>query len=216
MEFRSKDFDNILYPVHTLPKKGVDLFKEFPELLDYKEFTLSTPESVPIDKVFKYIVYAYDSKSPYVTQIDNLQERKIQAAKDAGFSQQHKDGFSQSVIQILNCEHDHVNEMIIRYLRLQGKDITGLATDQEVYYRLNLRVIRGLQGTEDQKDAQAAEQAKLSEQKDKMRERLEENARNFLEQEVAQGLHRKLWEEAEREAEHIKLTPEDYAEDVSI
>ena len=97
---------------------------------------------------------------------------------------------------------------------MQGKDVTGLAVDQEVYYQLNLRVLRGLTGNEDEKDAQAKVKAELSEKKNKMRERLEENARNFLEQEIAQGLHKKLWEIAENEAEHIKLTPEDYASEV--
>ena len=83
-DFKSKDFDNILYPVHTL-KKGMDLFSQFDELLNYKEFTEKIPQSTPIERVFKYIVFAYDSKSPYVTQINDLTERKIEAAKDAGF-----------------------------------------------------------------------------------------------------------------------------------
>ena len=74
--------------------------------------------------------------------------------------------------------------------------------------------MRGLTGSEDEKDAQASAKAVLSEKKDKMRSRLEENARDFLEQEVAQGFHKKLWEIAENEAEHIKLTPEDYASEV--
>lgn len=212
-DFKSKDFDNILYPVHTL-KKGMDLFSQFDELLNYKEFTEKIPQSTPIERVFKYIVFAYDSKSPYVTQINDLTERKIEAAKDAGFRTTHEKGFSDTVVKILNCQNDKVNAMIIRYLRMQGKDITGLAVDQEVYYQLNLRVLRGLSGTEDDKDAQAKVKAELSEKKDKMRLRLEENARNFLEQEKAQGLHEKLWELAENEAEHIKLTPEDYATEV--
>ena len=209
-DFKSKDFDNILYPVHTL-KKGMDLFTQFPQLLDHQEFTKNLPASTPIDKVFKYIVFVYDSKSPYVTQISDLTDRKIQAAKDAGFRTNHSHGFSDTVIKMLNCQIDSVNEMIIRYLRIQGKDITGLAVDQEVYYQLNLRVLRGLVGDEAEKDAQAKVKAQLSLDKDKMRIRLEENSRNFLEQEVAQGLHDKLWEIAGDEAEKIMLTPEDYA-----
>jgi len=46
-----------------------------------------------------------------------------------------------------------------------------------------------------------------------LRTRLQDNARDFLENEAAQGLHKKLWEIAENEAEHIRLTPEDYATD---
>lgn len=211
-DFKSKDFENILYPVHTL-KKSMDLFTEYHQLLDHKEFTKTLPASTPIEKVFKYIVFVYDSKSPYVTQISDLTDRKIQAAKDSGFRTTHTNGFSDTVIKMLNCQIDPINEMIIRYLRMQGKDITGLAVDQEVYYQLNLRVLRGLVGDEAEKDAQAKIKAQLSLDKDKMRLRLEENSRNFLQQEVAQGLHDKLWEIAGDEAEKIKLTPEDYAEE---
>lgn len=212
-EFKSKDFENILYPVHTL-KKGMDIFDILPELLDYKEFTLPIPASIKREKLFTYIVYAYDSKSPYVTKIDNIKDRKIQAALDAGFRTTDAKGFTDSVLKMLNCENDNINEMIIRYLRIQGKDITGLAVDQEAYYQINLRIIRGLAGNDDEKDKQAEAKAKLSKQKDDMRLRLEENARNFLEQEIAIGLHKKLWELAEDEAEFIKLTPEDYATEV--
>ena len=213
-EFKAKDFDKILYPVHKL-KKGADIFESYPNLLDYPEFTESINKlsaSTPIDKVFKYIVFIYDSKSPYVTQISDLTTRKIQAAKDVGFRTNHASGFSSSVVSMLNCQSDVINEIIIRYLRLQGKDITGMAVDQEVYYQLNRRVLRGLVGNEDEKDAQAKIKAQLSLEKDKMRIRLDETARNFLQQEVAQGLHDKLWEIAGEEAEHIKLTPEDYAQ----
>jgi hypothetical protein len=164
--------------------------------------------------LFKYIVFAYDSKSPYVTQIDNLKERKIQAAIDAGFTTSHSRGFSDTVIMMLNCQIEAVNAMIIRYLRIQGKDITGLAVDQEVYYELNLRVLRKLAGDETEKDAQAKAKAALSLDKDKMRIRLEENARSFLEQETAQGLHETLWKLAEDEIVNIQLTPEDYAAEV--
>lgn len=209
-EFKAQDFDDILFPVHSL-KKGMDILEIFPSLKPYREFKLPLPGAISLVKLFKFIVFAYDSKSPYVTQIDNLKERKIMAAKDAGFSTGHNTGFHSSVIDMLNCDNDSANEMIIRYLRIQGKDITGLAIDQEVYYQLNLRAIRGLSGTEDEKDKQVEVKAKLSETKDKLRVRIEDNARSFLQQETAQGLHRKLWEIAEDEAQHINLSAEDYA-----
>jgi hypothetical protein len=213
VEFKPRDFDSLLYKVHTL-KKSVDIFDAFPELLDYKEFTLKTPAPLPMNKVFPYIVYVYDKKSPYVTQIDDLKERKIQAAIDVGFRTTHQRGFSESVIKMLNCEYDNINSMIIRYLRLQGKDVTGLAVDQEAYYQINLQIIKGIAKDDEDKNKTAKDKAVLSKVAGEMRTRLEEDARNFLEGEEARGLRDKLWDLAENEAEHIKLTPEDYADEV--
>ena len=210
-EFKAKDFDGLLYNV-TLVKKSVHIFEAFPTLLNHKEFGLKLPSSLPIEKVFPYIVYVYDKKSPYVTLIDDLRERKIQAAKDAGFRVTSKKGFTDSVISMLNCEIDSVNEMIIRYLRMQGKDITGLAVDQETYYQINLQLIKGIEDDDEDKNKTAKAKAELSKTASEMRVRLEEDARNFLQEEVAKGLHDKLWDLAGEEAEYIKLTPEDYAD----
>jgi hypothetical protein len=213
VEFKPKDFESLLYHVHTV-KKSMDIFEAFPELLDYSEFTLKTPASLPINKVLPYIIYVYDKKSPYVTQIDDLKERKIQAARDVGFRTTHQKGFSESAIKMLNCEYDNINSMIIRYLRLQGKDVTGLAVDQEAYYQINLQIIKGIEKTDDDKNKTAKDKAALSKVAGEMRTRLEEDSRNFLEGETAIKLQEKLWDLAENEAEHIKLTPEDYAEEV--
>ena len=212
VEFKPKDFDGLLYNVHAL-KKSMGIFDAYPDLLSHKEFALKVPASLPINKVFSYIVFVYDKKSPYVTLIDELRARKLQAALDCGFRTTHQRGFSDSVISMLNCENDNINEMIVRYLRLQGKDITGLAVDQEAYYQINLQIIKGIDKSkdDDEKTKLAKAKAELSKVSGEMRTRLETAARDFLEGEVAQGLHDKLWDLAENEAEYIKLTPEDYA-----
>jgi len=214
VEFKPKDFDGLLYKVHAL-KQSMGIFDAYPDLLSHKEFRLKVPSSLPINKVFSYIVYVYDKKSPYVTLIDDLRERKIQAALDCGFRTTHQRGFSESVIKMLNCEHDNINEMIIRYLRLQGKDITGLAVDQEAYYQINLQIIKGIDKDDEDKNKTAKSKAELSKVAGEMRGRLEIAARDFLEGEVAKTLHESLWDLAENEAEHIKLTPEDYAAEIT-
>ena len=84
VHFKNQDYKEILYPVHTL-KMGVDIFDSFPKLLDYEEFGVRLPASLPLDKVFKYIVYTYDQKSPFVRQIDDLIQRKKEAIQEAGY-----------------------------------------------------------------------------------------------------------------------------------
>lgn len=208
--FKSQDFKDILYPVHTL-KRGMDIFVAFPKLQDFEEFKTPLSAAIPIDKVFKYIVYAYDQRSPFFTQIEDLRERKILAIQEAGFEPNHKKGFNEAVRMILNCEHKKVNLMIIRYCRLQGQDFTNLISSQEAFYQINLQLLSNIQSDDDDAIKFSTDKAKLDELATKHAERLNEKARKFLSQETAEGLHEDLWKLAEDEAANIKLNPEDYA-----
>ena len=209
--FKSQDFKDILYPVHTTTK-GVDILSLFPKLNEYPEFNAILPTPLPLEKVFKYIVYAYDQKSPFFTQIDELRERKILAAQEAGFTSHHKKGFSHYVVKMLNCENSKVNKMIIRYCRFQGKEFTNLVASQEAFYQINLQLISNIISDDDDAIKFSQDKARLDELATKHAERLNDKARSFLSQETAQGLHDELWKLAEDEAENIMLTPEDYAD----
>ena len=109
VHFKNQDYKEILYPVHTL-KMGVDIFDSFPKLLDYEEFGVRLPASLPLDKVFKYIVYTYDQKSPFVLQIDDLIQRKKEAIQEAGFVARNNI-FPEAVKKILNCENEKINNI---------------------------------------------------------------------------------------------------------
>ncbi len=210
VHFKPVDYKEILYPVHTL-KKGMDIFNAFPKLLDYKEFGIKLPGELSINKVFKYIVYAYDQKSPFVTQIDDLVLRKKEAVQEAGFMAKNN-SFSAVVKDMLNCENEKVNKMIIRYCRLQGKDFTNLMASQEAFYQINVQLLSNIQ-TDNNDDAVAVakKKAELDKAADDFNGRLNEKARRFLTQETAQGLHDDLWSLAEDEALNINISPEDYA-----
>jgi len=211
VHFKPIDYKEILYPVHTL-KKGMGIFDAFPKLLDYEEFGVRLPGELSINKVFKYIVYAYDQKSPFVTQIDDLIIRKKEAVQEAGFIAKNN-SFSAVVKDMLNCENEKVNKMIIRYCRLQGKDFTNLMASQEAFYQINVQLLSNIQ-TDNNDDAVAVakKKAELDKAADDFNERLNEKARRFLTQEIAQGLHDDLWSLAEDEALNINISPEDYAD----
>ena len=210
VNFKPVDYKDILYPVHTL-KRGVSIFDSFPKLLDYQEFVVPLPGSISIDKVFKYIVFVYDAKSPFFNQIEDLVDRKKQAIVEAGFKPDNSGNFRDSVKDILNCEDNKVNKMIIRYCRMQGKDFTNLIASQEAYYQINLELIKGISKEENALDV-AKSKAQLDKLADEFNVRLNEKARAFLSQETAQGLHDDLWSLAEDESVNINLSPEDYAE----
>jgi hypothetical protein len=210
VHFKPIDYKEILYPVHTL-KKGMGIFESFPKLFDHDEFGVTLPPTLPFDKVFRYIVYAYDQKSPFVTQIDDLITRKKEAVQEAGFIAKNN-SFSAVVKDMLNCENEKVNKMIIRYCRLQGKDFTNLMASQEAFYQINVQLLSNIQ-TDNNDDAVAVakKKAELDKAADDFNERLNEKARRFLTQEIAQGLHDDLWSLAEDEALNINISPEDYA-----
>ncbi len=209
VHFKPVDYKEILYPVHTL-KKGMDIFDAFPKLLDYQEFGVILPGDLSINKVFKYIVYAYDQKSPFVTQIDDLVLRKKEAVQEAGFLANNNE-FSEAVKKMLNCENKKVNDMIIRYCCLQGKNWLNLVASLEAFFQINAQLLSNIKSDKDDAVETAKKKAALDKAADEFNERLDEKARRFLTQETAQPLHDRLWSLAEDEALNISISPEDYA-----
>ena len=205
VHFKPVDYKEILYPVHTL-KKGMGIFDAFPKLLDYQEFGVPLPGELSINKVFKYIVYAYDEKSPFFIQIGDLITRKKEAVQEAGFLAKDNE-FSAVVKKMLNCENEKVNKMIIRYCRLQGKDFTNLVASQEAFYQINAQLLSNIKSDTDDAVAVAKKKAELDKAADEFNERLNYKARRFLTQEIAQGLHDSLWSLAEDEDLNIQITP---------
>ena len=204
-DFRSQDFINILFPVHTLTM-SMNLFDTYPKLLDFEEFGMKLPPEIPINKVFKYIVYVYDSRSPFYNQIDDLIDRKKQAAKEVEFLLTEEGEFCPDVKEVLNCENKRVNAMILRYCRMQGKEFTNIVASNEAFYQINLKLL-----SNDKDSGDAKTKASLDEDATKMAKRLNEKVRDFIRQETAKGLEEDLWILAEEEAANIKIVPEDYA-----
>lgn len=209
--FKSQDFKDILYPVHTV-KSGVDPREAFPHLLDYSEFALRTPKELPFKKVFNFIVYAYDQKSPFFTQVEDFVDRKKQAVLEAGFQPDNEGDFSDQVKGMLNCENKVVNMMIIRYCRIQGKDFANLIASMEAFHQINYQLLSNVTVEGDDAIVVAKRKADLDKAADDLNKRLNEKARRFLSQEIAEGLHDDLWSLAEKETTYIRLSPEDYAD----
>jgi len=209
INFKAQDYKDILFGVHNL-KKGMNVFEAFPTLAKYEEFKLKVPSTMQFENVFKYIVFVYDQKSPFYTQIEDIIERKKKAALEAGFMPKNYGGFSDDVKRMLNCENNNINQMIIRYCRIQSKDFTGLIASQEAYYQINLQLI-----TVKSDDEDPIKTAKVKAELDKLAEevavRLDEKARRFLSQETMEGIYVDLWSLAEKESVTVKISPEDYA-----
>jgi hypothetical protein len=204
-DFRSQDFKEILFPVHTLTM-SMNLFETYPNLYDFDEFMEVLPPEIPIAKVFKYIVYVYDKKSPFYTQIDDLIDRKKQAALEVDFKLTEDGEFTEEVKAVLNCKNKRVNAMILRYCRIQGKEFTNIVASNEAFYQLNLKLL-----SNHPDDGDSKSKAALDNDVTNMAKRLSEKARDFLSQETAKGLEEDLWILAEDEAANINISPEDHA-----
>lgn len=126
MEFKPTDFVKMLCNPYALADSK-DMFVEFPNVFKYAEFKVTLPmtgsfPALTIQKILRYICYAYDKNSPLHKENDLL-KRKYLACELAKISK--KEG--QSLIgetddtkkEENNKKINVIAPMIIRYIRLQ-------------------------------------------------------------------------------------------------
>lgn len=83
------------------------------------------------DEVTKYIEVLYSEKST-LNEIQDLAERKKEAAKKAGM-----DPESKSVIEIMNLKNKAVNQQIFDYLiKTQSNNYIALISDQQLFWEI--------------------------------------------------------------------------------
>jgi hypothetical protein len=170
MEFNSNDFKRLQYNVYELPdnKKVLDTW---PELSRYSEFTSKELTGISRDKVMRYIILAYDKRTPLLSQ-KNLSLRKKLAGELAGFEKNDKGVFTDSVQAVLKNENKAVTRMVIRYVRIQSDmRFTLLVSGMETYYENMVRITSG--GEKDKDVLDSAEKSKLFEQSKKLSDELE-------------------------------------------
>lgn len=88
-------------------------FSVFSEKRDDKLTDITTAQIV------KYVVYCYDKESPLVDAYKKRWSvKKRESAIAAGFKQDDKGHFSEHVDELIFCQNDAVNKLILRYLYL--------------------------------------------------------------------------------------------------
>lgn len=120
MIFDKRDFQDMRFRVDEVDVLTYNPLRSFPELKKYPEFSKTIIESLQPDagKMFAYVAYCYDFKSPYVMNSDNIVKRKKEALLASGFKQDENNRFSELAEQILANRHPKVNAMIVRYVRI--------------------------------------------------------------------------------------------------
>lgn len=95
------------------------------------------------DEITKYIEHLYDEKST-LNEIQDLSERKKEAAKKAGMDPENK-----ATIDIMNLKNAAVNQKIFEYLtRTQSNNFIALMSDQQLFWEIQFDKMTPSESTE--------------------------------------------------------------------
>jgi len=207
------DFSNMMYNVNELPL-GSNVLSVYPRLKQYVEFSKieEATAKANLEKIFRYIVYFYDKNSPLKDSIENVIKRKIEAARLAGFIAKKEAGknvFSPIAKQMLNCQNESINKMIIRYCRMQGsRNFSLLVSGQEAFYNTLLQLI----DPDDENAKETKDKQAVFSQAKKNSDQLKELEVELLNEDTNKYLTDDLYDYVEEEArKQLLLSPEDYA-----
>ena len=193
MELKPEDFQYLKYNVFPLPKSA-NILEEFPELARFSEFTVTT--ELDINNVLRYIIYAYDKRSPFLLE-KNLLRRKMDACKLAGFEfegDKPKLGrpfetpppkkYPDNVEQMIKGNNVVINKMICRFARNQkSAQYALMVAGMESFYDNLIQL--STPSTSDDKMKDIVDKARLFEHTQKMISYLEASADEIFNGDVA-------------------------------
>ena len=196
MKFEDKDFKGLTWNIHGADEKA-KITELIPTIKLYNEF-----KGLKDIRVIKYIVYLYDSKTPFKS-IDNFTTRKKQAAELAGFKVDDKGNYQDKYDKIISGKDKQVNKMAIRYCRIQrSPQFAKLVIFEESYYN-ELLILK------DDDGLKAADREKTLKNINTMASQIEELTGRFLSGDDNPVMKMELFDEIENE--ELQLTPEDIA-----
>jgi len=139
-EYKPLDFKDLFINPYELPDK-TNLIREFPVLGLYKSF-VDYKGVLDVNKVIRYIVYAFDDSTPTKTYA-NLVERRIEAVELANFKKKGN-SFDKNVLDMIKCKNLEVNSMIIDYCSItKGDDYITLIAFQESLRTQSFKLMYG-------------------------------------------------------------------------
>lgn len=191
-KIEEEDFSKLVLPLHGDDR--TDPVQKFPILNKYQEFKTfpGTPGGkVNRDKLVRYINYLYSVKSPLVRIYkDDLQTRKEEAARLAGFNAQKMKKADRRQLEedVFRLRDDDVLKMIIRFLIVQNNRLWSMIVSFEESFYENLYMIMDPLSKSDERQKDTYQTANL---KPKLRNDNEEI------REKLENLYEELFKEAE-------------------
>ncbi len=156
-KYTENDFKGMRFRVDKIDVNTYDPRKSFPEIKIYYEYTddfLKREKDIlqNFGKIFAYIVFAYDMKSPFVIHNTSILKRKKEALLAAGFTENRIGRFPRIAEKLISNESPIMARMIIRFVRLlRSSAYATLVGYQEALYRQTQVLILG--GVEEKKNA---------------------------------------------------------------
>ena len=140
-EFQEKDFDMMFFDVHKMSEKE-NVLVRYSVLTNFPEFTIIP--GLNLNKVFKYIAFMYDWRSPLRSIIEDWKVRKYNAMLLAGYNIDENGDFPPEVNEVMMNDNIEVVRMIFRYARItMGELYMELIAQQAGYQSLLEKVAVG-------------------------------------------------------------------------
>lgn len=136
-----EDFERCLVNPFDLLKAD-NVIEEYPLFKTYKTFSEPIKEEVILNRVLAYIVCVYDKNSPFQTH-DNIIRIKSDAAELCNFprASNSETKYYKDYMDIISCNNQTVNAMIISYCRIQGSfEWTELVTYRDKFFNMTLQL----------------------------------------------------------------------------
>jgi len=204
-DFKIEDFAYMMFGAIKVPLNR-SILKAFPELLNLPEFALNS-DTLDMDKLIRYVMFCYDRKSPL--QRLELGRRKIKSAELAGLPINSHKEFSNVIQNVFNGQVREVNDMIIRFCRMQyPRKYTFLVSANEAFFN-TMKELINYTPSDDDILKQTELKGKIFNQAKMMVRELDDMAAELFSSDKSEGLHERLFRSVEKEA--LKLSPEDYA-----
>ncbi len=138
-EFSESDYISMLCNVNEhKPDKG-DYLQIFPDLRLYDEFSAPLTEPMDRNMIIAWIALVYDHESPFRKKYFDLDERKLRAAKEAGFELNSQGKYDDYLLDIFNGKDNAVVEMIIVYCKLHASTAYSYYVMLEALFYNNLK-----------------------------------------------------------------------------
>lgn len=212
-EYTSEDFEGLMFNVFEASKKE-DILDQFPKLKKIKEFNIKLPDSILLNKVIRFVVYCYDRHSPLIMDYPDINKRKVESCKVAGFTYNDDNKFSKTVISMLKGENLKINKMVVKYCLMQRPTTYALfIADNNTYFEILTQLNTNTKEKgEDALDI-SKKKSELSKRAEEIKIRIDKHINEMLVYDKNQKLEDELFDAIDVNDVELFLTPEDVNED---
>lgn len=131
-------------------------------------------------KMIRYVLALYDPKSPLVKDYPDLNSRKIEAARVAGYDIEAE---REILDMVYSCDSEYLVQFIINFLRqiVQSRAWASIQADEQTFWEFVFRMLLPIRESKDKDDVSAVSlKTKLGSDKEDIGDRLERNWNRFL------------------------------------